>query len=154
MTKLRFALALTLALGLPILAHAQGVPDHHPAYLHALTDLNDARWYLAHAPDGYVDERERRAIEQVDRAIDQVRRAAYYDGKDVYDRPREDVYSDPRGRLRRISELLRKARADVAQPEDNLNVRDFQYHAVERIDNAIRLAESVMLEREHQYDRR
>ncbi len=157
MKNLRFAIPIALALSMPMLAQAQGVPGRHPAYLHALTDLHDARWFLDHGPEGYpMDERERRAVEQIDHAMDEVRRAAYYDGKDAYDRPREGAYPDARGRLRRVSELLRRARADVAMPEDNLNVRDFQYHAVERIDNAIRLAEGVMLDRERprDYDRR
>jgi hypothetical protein len=153
MKKLRYAIPLAFALAMPMLAHAQGAPGRHPAYLHALSDLHDARWFLGHGPEGFpVDERERRAIEQIDRAIDEVRRAAYYDGKDLYERPREDAYPDARGRLRRVSELLRKARSDVAMPEDNLNVRDFQYHAVERIDNAIRLAEGAMLDRERARD--
>jgi hypothetical protein len=146
--------ALAFALAVPVLAQAQPAPGHHPAYLHALTDLRDARYYLTHAPEGMMEERERRAVAELDRAIDNVQRAAYYDGKDVYDHPRGDAYPDARGRLRRVSELLRKAREDVAQQEDNLNVRDMQYHAVEHIDGAIRLAESVMLDREHDYDRR
>lgn len=146
--------ALVLAMAMPLLAHAQA-PGRHPAYLHALTDLRDARWFLAHAPDGYVGERERHAIGEVDRAIDEVQRAAYYDGKNIYEHPREDSYPDAAGRLRRVSELLRKAREDVAQQEDNYQVRDLQFHAVEHIDSAIRIAESVMIDRERarEYDR-
>ena len=139
-------LALALAAAVPV-AQAQ-VPGRHPAYLHALTDLRDARWYLTHAPDGYLEERERHAVAELDRAIDDVQRAAYYDGKDVYQHPREDVYPDARSRLRRVSELLRQARNDVAQPEDNYQVRELQEHAVHHIDDAIRNAESVMVDRE------
>jgi len=158
MNKIRLIVsAAALALALPLVAPAQAqVPPpppppgygHHPAYLHALTDLRDARWYLDHPRKYALEERERHAIAEVDRAIDLVQRAAYYDGKDVYEHPREDAGIDARGRLRRVSELLRKARADVAQDEDNLQVRELQIHAVERIDEAIRLAESVMLDRE------
>ena len=145
--------ALILGLALPLLAATAGAqvppPGHHPAYLHALTDLRDARWFLAHPRDGGpLEERERHAVVEIDRAIDQVQRAAYYDGKDVYEHPREDAYPDARGRLRRVSGLLRKARDDVAQQEDNFQVRDLQLHAVERIDEAIRLTESVMVDRE------
>jgi hypothetical protein len=168
MNKIRMCLtAAALALALPTLTPAQAqVPPpppgygHHPAYLHALTDLRDARWFLTHPRDGDLEERERHAVGEIDRAIDLIQRAAYYDGKNVYDHPREDTYPDARGRLRRVSELLRKARADVAQDEDNLQVRDMQLHAVERIDESIRLTESVMVDRErggemrdHDYDR-
>jgi len=154
--KIRFLLlpALALAFLVPGLASAQPAPGRHPAYLHALTDLRDARWFLEHSPDGYVGEREHDAITHIDRAIDRVQRAAYYDGKNVYDHPREDAYPDARGRLRRVSELLRKARADVAMPEDNYDVRELQFHAVENIDTAIRLAEAVMVDRERAWEQR
>jgi hypothetical protein len=160
MNTLRTCLtAAALACALPLVNAAQAqVPPlppeygHHPAYLHALTDLRDARWYLDHPRESALEERERHAIGEVDRAIDLVQRAAYYDGKNVYERPREDVNTDVRGRLRRVSELLRKARADVAQDEDNFQVRELQVHAVERIDEAIRLSESVMVDRERYYE--
>lgn len=139
--------ALMLSIALPLLAQAQ-VPGRHPAYVHALTDLRDARWFLEHRPGGPMEERERHAIFEIDRAIEEVQRAAYYDGKNVYEHPPEDAYPEAGGRLRRVSELLRKARDDVAQPEDNLQMRDLQYRAVEHIDNAIRIEESIMVDRE------
>jgi hypothetical protein len=146
---------LALALLLPGLAGAQQAPGRHPAYLHALTDLRDAHWVLSHPRDGFLEERERHASEDIRRAIEEVQRAAVYDGKNVYDHPPEDAYPDAVSRLRRVSDLLRKARADVAQDEDNPSVRDVQFHAVEHIDSAIRLTESVMVDRErmHDYDR-
>ena len=166
MNRIRHCLcAAALLLTYPLLAPAQAQvppppPDYgqHPAYLHALTDLHDARWYIENRPEGLpLEERERHAIAEIDRAIDLVQRAAYYDGKNVYEHPRADAYPDARGRLRRASELLRKAREDVAQNEENLQVRDIQVHAVERIDESIRLAESVMVDRErygdHDHDR-
>jgi hypothetical protein len=160
MNKIRLCLsAAALLLALPSLtpAQAQEPPPppgygHHPAYLHALTDLRDARWFIEHRPDGVLEERERHALGEIDRAIDLVQRAAYYDGKNVYEHPRSDTYPDARGRLRRASELLRKAREDVAQNEENLQVREMQMHAVERIDESIRLTESVMIDRERYGD--
>jgi hypothetical protein len=143
---------LALVLAFPLLAQAQPAPGRHPAYLHALTDLRDARWFLGHVPDGYIGEREQHAMGEIDRAIEAVQRAAYYDGKNVYEHPRADAYPDARGRLRRVSELLRKAREDVAQQEDNYQVRELQSHAVAHIDDAIRLAESVMMDRERMRD--
>jgi hypothetical protein len=177
---------LALLLALPLLAQAQMAPEppppppppvqavpppppppgaaygRHPAYLHALTDLRDARWFIEHRPDAPIGDRERHAIGEIDRAIEEVQRAAYHDGKNVYEHPREDAYLTPGGRLRRASELLRSARNDVAQPEDNPGVREAQFHAIEHIDSAIRLAESVMVDRERgreferdrEYDRR
>jgi|GEM_PF-236840 len=146
---LALAVGAGLALSLPVIAEAQVPgPGHHPAYLHALTDLRDARWFLEHGPEPMVSDRERDAIAQVNRAIEIVQRAAFLDGKDVYEHPRADAYPDAPSRLRRVSELLRKAREDVAEPEDNPQGRELQFHAVEHIDGAIRLAESVMIDRE------
>jgi len=148
--KMRLVIpALALAIAMPLQGQAQTqAPGRHPAYLHALTDLHDARWYLEHRPGGPMEEREFRAIGEIDRAIEEVQRAAYYDGKNVYEHPRDDTYPDAAGRLRRVSDLLRKARDDVAQEEDNLSIRDVQYRAVQHIDNAIRIAESIMVDRE------
>jgi hypothetical protein len=143
---------LAFALLVPMLASAQPAPGRHPAYLHAATDLRDAHWILTHPRDGFLEERERHASEDLRRAIDEVQRAAYYDGKNVYDHPPQDTYPDAASRLRRVSEILRKARADVAQEEDNPSVRDLQFHAVEHIDSAIRLTESVMMDRERMRD--
>ncbi len=145
-------LALTLAF--PLAAQAQvPVPGHHPAYLHAITDLRDARWLLEHPRDGHLGERERHAMMEIDRAIDSTKRAAYYDGKNVYEHPREDTYPDAVGRLRRVSELIHKARQDAAMPEDNPQVRELQFHAVEHIDSAIRAIDSLVLDRERMRER-
>ena len=49
----------------------------HPAYLHALTDLRDARWNLEHrAGDAAVSTQEDVAIVETDRAINDARTAA------------------------------------------------------------------------------
>jgi len=167
---LAMAGGVVLVTVMPLLAQAQVPPDavpppppppsqavppppganygRHPAYLHALTDLRDARWFIEHRPDAVIGERERRAMVEIDHAIEELQRAAYYDGKNPYEHPHEDAYLTPGSRLRRASELLRSARNDVAQPEDNPGVRAIQYRAVEHIDGAIRLAESVMVDRE------
>ena len=93
---------------------------HHPAYLHALTDLRDARWNLEHrAGDAAVSTQEDVAIVEIDRAINDARTAAMEDGKNIANHPPEDAHVDRRGRLHHAAELLRKARQDVAQGESN-----------------------------------
>ena len=53
---------------------------HHPAYLHALTDLRDARWNLEHRPgDSAVSTQEDIAIVEIDRAIAEAKTAAMED---------------------------------------------------------------------------
>ena len=61
---------------------------HHPAYLHALTDLRDARWNLEHRPgDAAVSTQEDVAIVETDRAINDAKTAAMEDGKNVVPAP-------------------------------------------------------------------
>ena len=111
---------------------------HHPAYLHALTDLRDARWNLEHRPgDAAVSTQEDVAIVETDRAINDARTAAIEDGKNVYQHPPEDARIDRRGRLHHAAELLRKARQDVAQGEANPQTVELRNRVIGHIDAAI-----------------
>jgi hypothetical protein len=124
-------------------------PARHPAYLHALTDLRDARWNVAHRPGGAaVSGQEDIAIVEIDRAIADARAAAADDGKDLADRPPEDARLDRRGRLHRAVELLRKARQDVAQAEDNPATRELRNRIVQHVDAATRAAERALQDAE------
>jgi hypothetical protein len=143
------ASALLLTVMLPFAAHAD-VPGHHPGYLHALTDLRDARWNLEHRPgDPAVSAQEDVAITEIDQAIDAVKRAAIADGKDLYNRPKEDARIDHSGRLHQALDLLRQAHNDLAQEEDNPSVRELQHHAFEHLDNAIHATEHAVRDVEH-----
>jgi len=113
-------------------------PAHHPAYLHALTDLRDARWNLEHRPgDGAVSTQEDVAIVEIDRAIGEARTAAMEDGKNVYQHPPEDAHLDFRGRLHHADELLHKARRDVAEGESNPQAVELRNRVIGHIDLAI-----------------
>jgi len=137
-------LALTLSATLPIAAHAD-MPGQHPAYLHALTDLRDARWNLEHrAGDAAVSGQEDVAIAEIDRAIGEVKKAAFYDGKDVLDHPHEDANLNRAGRLHHAVELLRKAEADVSGEEDNPQTQGLQMHVINHIHEALHAAEHAL----------
>ena len=111
---------------------------HHPAYLHALTDLRDARWNLEHrAGDAAVSTQEDVAIVETDRAINDAKTAAMEDGKNIAQHPPEDAHIDRRGRLHHAAELLRKARSDIAQGEANPQTVELRNHALGHIDAAI-----------------
>jgi len=134
--KLSAAAAL-LAVFLPLAAHAD-LPGDHPEYLHALTDLRDARWNLEHRPgNAAVNAGEDTAIIEIDRAIDEVKHAARQDGKDLYEHPREDARLNNAGRLHHAVELLEKARNDLAREEDNPEARGLKHRAVEHVERAI-----------------
>ena len=120
-------------------------PAHHPAYLHALTDLRDARWNLEHRPgDAAVSAQEDVAIVETDRAIGEAKTAALEDGKNIASHPPEDAHIDRRGRLHHAAELLRKARQDVAQGESNGAAVELRNRVVNHIDLALQATERAI----------
>ena len=120
-------------------------PAHHPAYLHALTDLRDARWNLEHRPgDAAVSAQEDIAIVEIDRAINDAKAAAMEDGKNIYQHPQEDARLDFRGRLHHADELLRKARNDVAQGESNPQAVELRNRVIGHIDIAIQATQRAI----------
>jgi len=146
----RLALALAVA---PLILAAAGCavapppppPPHHPAYLHALTDLRDARWNLEHRPgDGAVSTQEDVAIVEIDRAIGEASTAAMEDGKNVWQHPPEDANLNHRGRLHHAAELLHKARNDVAQGESNGQAVELRNRVIGHIDQAIQAADHAI----------
>ena len=131
--------ALTLTASFTALsANAADLPGKHPAYLHALTDLRDARWNLEHRPgDAAVSAQEDVALVETDRAIKEAKVAAMEDGKNIEDHPHEDAHIDRRGRLHHALELLDKAKNDVAREEDNPETRELRNRIVQHTDLAI-----------------
>ena len=144
------AAGVLLAASLLPLAACADMPGHHPGYLHALTDLRDARWNLEHRPgDAAVSMREDEAINQVDAAIAEVRKAAAEDGKNVWNHPAEDAHLDRPGRLHHAMELLQKARQDLAQEEDNPEARGLKQRSLEHVEHAIHATEHAIRDVEH-----
>ncbi|HEY8025987.1 MAG TPA: hypothetical protein VIF60_15580 [Burkholderiaceae bacterium] len=136
--------ALLFASILPLTACAD-LPGEHPGYLHALTDLRDARWNLEHRPgDAAVSTNEDVAIVEIDRAIDDVKKAARRDGKDMDYHPPEDARLNRAGRLHHAVELLNKAHNDLAREEDNPDAREPKHHALEHLDRAIDAARQAL----------
>lgn len=132
---------IVLAIAAPLAASAQQLPGKHPGYLHALTDLRAARWFLYHQPgDSKVAGAEDVAITEIDAAIGEIKRAAIDDGKDLNDHPAVDV-KEHGSRLLKSIETLKKAKEDISKEEDNPEVRELRHKAHEHIDQAIRASE-------------
>ena len=139
--KILFPFAIACLL--PVGAMAQDLPGRHPGYLHALSDLRAARWFLYHQPgDARVSGDEDLGITEIDAAIGEIKRASIDDGKNLDDHPSVDV-KERGSRLLKSIEALRKARADVGGEEDNPDVRELRHRALEHIDRAIAAAENA-----------
>jgi hypothetical protein len=120
---------------------------HHPAYLHSLSDLRAARWQIEHRPGDYAQSSDEvEAVRQIDAAINEIKKAAIDDGKNLADHPPLDEHPDHRGRIHEALGYLRKARADIAKEEDNAYANGLRDRAVGHIDAAIGAARRVFNE--------
>src|SRR5271157_748718 len=122
-------------------------PGRHPAYLHALTDLRHARAHLENlAPTHHMDKEEEHAINEIDKAIEEIKRAAIDDGKNLNDHPPVDARMDRAGRFHRAMELLDKAHNDIAREEDDPSVRGLRDRALHHIDEAHRIVDHLIVQ--------
>ena len=123
--------------GLGTVASQAQVPGPHPAYLHALSDLRAARHYLN---DGWQWEGVRRedndAIMHIDKAIEEIKRAAIDDGKGLNDPFPIDHHLSPHDRFRKANELLAAAHHDLDHAEDVPQSRGLRDRAIMHIDQA------------------
>jgi len=111
-------------------------PGRHPAYLHALSDLRDARAHLEHLSAERVLDQEIRAIDEIDKAIGEIKRAAIEDGKNIQDHVPVDAHMDRAGRFHKALELLDKAKRDASGEEDQPNTQGLQLRVIRHIDEA------------------
>lgn len=132
---LRTALAVVaVAAAMPFAAMAQ----RHPGYLHALSDLRFARALLEHGDWGRVGPDRERAVGEIDRAIEELRRAAMDDGRNPNAHPPVAPGWMPGDRLRRAEEALGRARESISREEDNPAAREWRDRAFRHIDEARR----------------
>ena len=123
-------------------APASPTAAQHPAYLHALSDLRDARANLERkGGDRAMRWDEHAAINEIDAAIGEIKRAAIDDGKNLEDHPAVDAKEPRDGRLHKALSALRTARADIDKAEENGSARGLRNRAIVHIDDAIRATE-------------
>jgi hypothetical protein len=141
---------VALLLFAPVSARADQ-PGKHPAYLHALTDLRTARWELKkRGGDPQMKWDERTAIDEVEKAINEIKQASIDDGKDLEDHPKEDAGKLPRGaRLHSALKLLETAHKDIKEKEDNSFAQGLQGRALKHIDEAINFTKQGISNAEH-----
>ena len=131
-----FGMTLIAAAALlaPAGMHAQG---RHPRYLRARTDLRTAQLLARVREERNVTRNLEAAAVEIEAAIHEVDNAAVLDRKDLIDRPPIDANLARKDRFRKIVDLLRSARADIAQEEDNPRAREWRNRAFAHIDKAL-----------------
>jgi hypothetical protein len=137
---------LLLALGTP--AQAQ-----RPHYLHALSDLREARELLQmdNRP-GFTGARDH-AIEEIERAMHEVAAAVRDEGRNPHHTPPPQSGGDPNRPLRSALRLLNEAHGDVASGTDETGHQGLQMRALHHIDEARQALEHALhgMEREHEH---
>ncbi len=117
-------------------------PQAHPAYLHALADLRNARANLERkGGDPQMKWDEHGAVEAIDRAIAAIKQAAIDDGKNLDDHPALDAHEPRAGRLHKALAALRAAREDMSKEEDNAFANGLRARGLHEVDEAVRFTE-------------
>jgi hypothetical protein len=131
--------AACAAMIIPAAAQAQWW-QHHPKYLHAMSNLRTAYWLIAHheANDPVARPEETAALDRISRAYQNLKDASIVDEKDIRDQPPANMnFWDHRGRLHHALDLLQEARTDVGGEEEDPAARGFRKRALYDIDKAI-----------------
>jgi len=121
--------------------------QHHPGYLHAMSDLRTAYWLLEHRgtndPDLYRAERD--AMRDVRAAYQELKNASIIDDKDIDDQPPAQLVSyDHRDRLTKALVLMREARTDISSEETDPEARRFRSAAINHINDGINDLKAAM----------
>ena|SRR5271154_434806 len=134
-----------IALLVPLTSQNLSAQGKHPAYLHALSDLRDARAHLQERPDhGALHAEEKAAVDEINHAIDEIKKAAIDDHKNINDHVHIDANVPWSGHLHQARDLLDKAHRDVAQEEDNPETRGLQARVITHIDRAHQYVEAAL----------
>jgi hypothetical protein len=119
-------------------------PAIHPRYLSALSDLRYARALLWRPDFREVMHDQRGAVEEIDRAIAEAKRAAIDDGKNIDDHPPIDTHIGWEGRFRKSMELLDHAMADLSFTETNMAAAPWRDAARANVQRARGFVERAM----------
>jgi hypothetical protein len=115
----------------------------HPAYLHALADLRDARANLEKkGGDGKAKWDEHEGVAAIDKAIKEIKEAAIDDGRNIDEHVAVDAKEPRKGRLHKALDALKQAKKDVSLEEDNAFANGLRNRALHHIEEAIRLTEA------------
>jgi hypothetical protein len=119
-------------------------PGKHPHYLHALSDLREARAWVGEATDATVSNKQADTIAAIDRAIADIKGAAIDDGKALDDHPPVDAKMKHRDALKKALSLLNSANKDLRFKEDNQDAAPWRHSAFHDIADAIKADKQTM----------
>jgi len=119
-------------------------PEIHPRYLSAIANLRYARALLWRPDFRDVMRDQRAAIDEIDHAIAEAKRAAIDDGKNIDDHPPVDTRGGWEGRFRKAMEILDAAQSDLSFAEANRGAEPWRDAARANVERARALVAKAM----------
>ena len=138
--SLSVTLCALLALGM--LATATPAQAQEPHYLHALSDLRTARDYIQFDHGQFNGER-RHAVDEINKAIEEVKHAAWDDGKNTQFAPPAQGVTSDWAPIHHALDWLFRAKADVAQGVDTPQNAGLRDRALFHISEALRITDNI-----------
>ncbi|HYL98468.1 MAG TPA: hypothetical protein VEZ90_05890 [Blastocatellia bacterium] len=149
--KLMLLLVAVVGMLQPVSSSSAAALYHHPRYLHARSDLRAAYIIIGYHDEENVMRHANAVRREITAAIYEIDHAAVLDRKDIDDHPHVDTNLDRGGRFRKCFALLRSARKDIAEEEDNPDAIGWRNAAYRHIDAALdqlrRAAEDLRIDR-------
>jgi hypothetical protein len=143
-------LGITLMLACVSVPALADTPGRHPAYLHALSDLRYARALLDRPEEWHVARDQHAAIENIDKAIYELKNASWDDHKNPRDHPPIDAHWLRPRRISRAIEVLHRALHDIEKEEDNPAARAWRNNAIHYLRDSIAFSEKAARD-EHRF---
>lgn len=137
--KILEAAACTLAAAL-LFAAAAPAQAQEPHYLHALSELRTARDYIQFDHRELFHKERHHAVDEINKAIDEIKHAAWDDGKNTMFAPPAQGVSDPWAPMHEAQKHLNVAQNQVGQGIDtpqNQGLRDRAMFHIHEAQNAI-----------------
>jgi hypothetical protein len=139
--------AAVALLTLLLLSHSTPAQAQFPAYLHAISDLRTARAYLERDGRPHFVSHRHHAIEEIDKAIDDMKKAAVDDGKNPWHTPPPQSGGDPAAPIHTALKLLDEAHDDVGRGADSPENRGLQIRSLKHIDEARQALHHILEDR-------
>ena len=132
------AVALCAAAAISYMMAAKPVMGQEPHYLQALSELRTARDYIQSDHRSGYGEARHHAVDEINKAIDEIKHAAWDDGKNTKWAPPTHPDTDPWHPMHEGVRWLDAARGHVAQGIDQAGNEGLRDRALLHIDGARR----------------
>jgi len=148
-----FSAAVLGLMAFCFLALATPAQAQHPHYLHALSNLRQARaLLLTDNRPAFIGERDH-AIDEIDKAIREVKMASIEEGRDPHFTPPPATAGDPYRPMRSALGLLDEAFNDISRGFGEFGDRGLQDRSLRHIDEARHALGHALHEMDRDHDR-